>query len=145
MSPVAYPAVVKTMEAIRLENFFLLAEEVRERDNLLTDKAIAEALGISAGYLSQLQTGVRSVIDSAAARKIERATKKPTGWLDTDFDLWPFPDRSLLEEVERLERDQRVELQGALRQALANMTRGRAASGKSADSQPGASQQRGTA
>lgn len=145
MPPVAYPAAVKTMDAIRLENFFLLAEEVRERDNLVTDKAIAKALGISAGYLSQLRTGVRSVIDSAAARKIERATKKPTGWMDTDFDLWPFPDRSLLEEVERLERDQRVELQGALRQALANMTRGRAESGKFADSQPGANQRRETA
>lgn len=140
MPSLAYPDVVKTIEAIRLENFFRLAEDLRVRDSLPTDKAVAGALGISAGYLSQLRAGVRSVIDSDAARKIERATKKPTGWMDTDFDLWPFPDKSLLEEVERLERDQRVELQGALRQALANMTGARVASGKSTDSPPDASQ-----
>lgn len=118
MPCVTYPAVVKTIETIRLENFFRLAEEVRLRDRLSTDKAVAAAVGISGGYLSQLNSGVRSAIESDAARKIERTAEKPTGWMDTNFDLWPFPDRSLLERVERLKIDQRIEVQGAMRQAL---------------------------
>jgi transcriptional regulator with XRE-family HTH domain len=112
-----YPERVKTIETIRLANFRRLVDELKE-GGLSRDNAVATAMGISAPYLSQLGKGVRGSIESDAARKIERKAGKPEGWLDTDFDLWPFPDGELLARVERLRPEQRIEVQGAMRTAI---------------------------
>jgi hypothetical protein len=74
--------------------------------------------------------GKRDAIDSRAARKIERAVEKPEGWMDTDFELWPFPDKALLEQIEGLKLDHRLEIQGAMRQALAALAATQHSSGK---------------
>lgn len=137
MEPATYPVWVKTIEAIRLANLSRLAEEFT-RGGLTTDRAVAQALGISAAYLSQMRKGVRAAIGSAAARKIERKAGKPEGWMDTDFDLWPFPDAALLGVIETLDRDQRVEIQGVIRKHLADLATLGDASGKSSASHGGA-------
>ena len=139
MPPPGYPAWVKTIEAIRMANFKRLAEELRERDGLSSDKAVADAMGISGAYMSQLGKGVRGAINSVAARKIERKAQKPEGWMDTDFDLWPFPDVELLERVERLLPNQRIEVQGAMRRAIADFE-AKPVLGKSSSSQDDAPQ-----
>lgn len=138
MLPPGYPVRVKTIEAIRMANLKRLEDELRE-GGLSTDKAVAKAMGISAPYLSQMKTLERGAIGSTAARKIERTAEKPEGWMDTDFDLWPFPDADLLAQVERLVRDQRIAVQHAIWQALDLIEKRKAVpSGKSTTSQESA-------
>jgi transcriptional regulator with XRE-family HTH domain len=138
-----YPAWVKTIEVIRLANLNRLVAELKA-SGLSTDKAVADAMGISAAYLSQLGKGVRDSINSDAARKIERKAEKPEGWMDTDFDLWPFPDAELLVQVESLDRDQRVEVQGAMRTKMREFEQKRhvAGSGESSPSGDGSTSKR---
>lgn len=136
MLPPGYPQWVKTIETIRLENLKRLMDDLRESEGLSTGRAVAKALGISAPYLSQIKNSVRGTIDSVAARKIERKAEKPEGWMDTDFDLWPFPDVELLADVESLKPEQRIEVQGAMRQAiLALRHKGGTTPGNSSSSQ----------
>jgi hypothetical protein len=147
MLVLGYPVTVKTIEAIRLANLKRLADELRN-SGLVSDKAIATAMGISAAYLSQLGKGVRCKINSTAARKIENKAKKPEGWMDTDFELWPFPDKELLAQVELLRPDQRIEVQLAIRQAIALLEQKKVANGSNGSGKlsgsPNGSQQRGT-
>lgn len=115
---------MRTIEAVRLENFRRLVAEIRGGgESEPTGQAVADAVGVSSVYAWQLMTGKRENIDSKAARKMEAAMEKPEGWMDTDFQLWPFPDVDLLAQVERLDRDQRIEMQGALRDKLAQFVR----------------------
>lgn len=101
---------MRTIEETRLANFTRLRDELGTPN----DQQVADAFGISKVYAWQLRNGKRSSIDSAAARKIERAANKPRGWLDTDFELWPFPgiDAS---RFQALTHDQRIEIQGLVR------------------------------
>lgn len=135
-----YPVWVKTIEAIRLANYRKLLAELAEDRDPLKGVEIASALGISAAYVSQLERGIRDSIDSKAARKIERTANKPEGWMDTDFDLWPFPDAGLLAEIESLKPPQRVEVQLAIRQALELLRKPKSASGESSYSHRGSGQ-----
>jgi hypothetical protein len=115
---------MRTIEAVRLENFRRLVAEVQGDDESEpTAQAVGDAVGVSSVYAWQLMTGKRANIDSKAARKMEASMEKPEGWMDTDFQLWPFPDVELLAQVERLNRDQRIEVQGTLRDKLAQFVR----------------------
>lgn len=141
MLPPRYPAWVKTIEAVRLANYRRIVAELTGEKESIRPADIARALGISKVYAWQLENGKRNTIDSKAARLMEREMGKPEGWMDTDFDLWPFPDATLLERVERLQPEQRIEIQGAIRQALATLETGGASSGKSLPSTSGGENQ----
>jgi hypothetical protein len=109
---------MRTVEEIRLENYWRLVQELREElRREPTGADIKELTGISTAYASQLKHKVRSNIDSVAARKIESKARKPRGWLDTDFSQWPFPglERSRFDALTRSQRD---ELQGIVRREL---------------------------
>lgn len=111
---------MKTIEAVRLENFRRLVQELQgDEPSEPTAQAVGSAIGVSSVYAWQLMAGKRANIDSKAARKMEVKMEKPEGWMDTDFGLWPFPDATLLAQVEQLDPDQRIEVQGAMRQAIA--------------------------
>jgi hypothetical protein len=126
---------VKTIEAVRMANYRRLVAELRGDAESIRPVTISRALGISNVYAWQLENGKREAIDSKAARLIERNMGKPEGWMDTDFELWPFPDVDLLARVERLKPEQRIEVQAAMRHALSLLEPGRAAeSGKSSSS-----------
>lgn len=142
MQPRPYPDWMRTIEATRMANYRRLVEELKGGREKITGPEIATALGISAVYAWQLENGKRDTIDSKAARKMERKADKPEGWMDTDFDLWPFPDKSLLARVEALTEEQRVEVQGAIRQALSAFGHSGSESGKSAASQNAAPSRR---
>ncbi len=105
----------------------LVAELQEDRDRPLTAADIARAFGISNVYAWQLENGKRDSINSKAARLIERKCDKPEGWMDTNFELWPFPDTDLLARVEELRPDQRIEVQGAMRRAVIAFERAPAA------------------
>lgn len=60
----------------RKDNLGLIVKEVGSQ------AAVAEILDVTAGYLNQLMLGRRN-IGEKAARKIERATGKPAGWMDS--------------------------------------------------------------
>lgn len=90
-----YPAGVKTISAIRLENYTRLINDLSlklamELGREPRDKELATALGITPAYVSQIKTGERKNIQDEAARKIERALMLEPGWMDNDPDLWPF-------------------------------------------------------
>lgn len=86
-----YPVPVKTISAIRMENYRRLIEELRRELQYEPKGAeIAARFGITAAYVSQIKNGHRSDIDEAAARKIEAKCEKEMGWLDNDPSLWPF-------------------------------------------------------
>lgn len=141
MAPSPYPFWMRTIEAIRLANYRRLIEEVKGDRDIIRGVEIAAALGITPAYVSQLANGVRTSIDSVAARKIERQAGKPEGWMDTDFEMWPFPDADLLGRLERLKPAERIEIQGVIKERLdryENRTgAGVAESGKSALSSGG--------
>jgi transcriptional regulator with XRE-family HTH domain len=115
-----YAFRVKTIEAIRLENYKRLVTEIKGEQEKIRPPDIARALGISKVYAWQLENGKREAIDSKAARLMERGMGKPDGWLDTNFDMWPFPDVNLLGRVQALDKDQLLELQGAMRKMLSD-------------------------
>lgn len=124
-----YPVRVKTIEAVRMANYRRLVAELQgEADAPISAAEVARALGISKVYAWQLEKGKREAIDSKAARLMERSMLKDEGWMDTDFDLWPFPDADLLVALTALKRDQRLEIQGVIRQHLSKFER--AGSGK---------------
>jgi transcriptional regulator with XRE-family HTH domain len=138
MLPPGYPDWVKTIEAVRLTNYRRLVAELQaDTEGPIRPVDIARALGISKVYAWQLENGKRDAIDSKAARLMEREMEKPEGWMDTDFDLWPFPDASLLQRVERLGLDQRIEVQYAIRRALSDLGIAGEGSGKSSPSPSG--------
>lgn len=113
-----YPAQVLTIEQIRLQNYATLIQELgRERGYDLKDPEVAAALGISKVYAWQIRNKKRSAIDSKAARKMEAMAGKPLGWLDTNFDLWPFPGIDAA-SFERLSQEQKLEIQGSVRSLL---------------------------
>lgn len=113
-----YPAEVLTIEQIRLQNYATLIKELgRERGYDLKDPEVAAALGISKVYAWQIRNKKRSAIDSKAARKMEAMADKPLGWLDTNFDLWPFPGIDAA-AFERLSQEQKLEIQGSVRSLL---------------------------
>lgn len=86
-----YPAPVKTISAIRMENYRRLIDELRrELQSEPKGAEIAEKFGITPAYVSQIKNGHRSDIDEAAARKIEAKCGKEIGWMDNDPSLWPF-------------------------------------------------------
>lgn len=90
-----YPAPVKTISAIRMENYLRLIEDVRReflRDLGREPKGVelAQRLGITQVYVSQIKNGHRSVIEDDAARRIEAKCGKEIGWMDNDPSLWPF-------------------------------------------------------
>lgn len=120
-----YAFWVKTIEVIRLANYRRLVNELRTGDDPARPVEIARALGISKVYAWQLENGKRTVIDSKAARMMERHAGKEEGWMDTDFDAWPFPDAELLARVEALKNEQRIEVQGVLRRMLTDFEAGR--------------------
>lgn len=87
---------MKTVEQVRRERLLLLLNE----EGVGTLVAINKALDLDArdSTLSQIKNQSKSshnaepkVMGSKMARQIERAFKKPEGWMDTDPDLeWPF-------------------------------------------------------
>lgn len=86
-----YPARVKTIQMIRMENYRrLLAELKGHLGREPSGKEMADALGISGAYVSQLKTGKRDNIDDDAARGMETRFNKEVGWMDNDPELWPF-------------------------------------------------------
>lgn len=136
---------MKTIEAVRLANYRRLVAALQgDKAEPIRPADIARALGISKVYAWQLENGKRDTIDSKAARLMEREMEKPEGWMDTDFDLWPFPDASLLERVERLSPDQRIEVQYAIRRALSDLGLAGEGSGKSISSPSGDGQRNAT-
>lgn len=131
---------VKTIEAIRMANYRRLVSDLQgDGDVPMRPPDIARALGISKVYAWQLENGKRTAIESKAARLMERKAGKPEGWMDTDFELWPFPDRELLGRVERLKHDDRVEIQGIIKDKILRLENN-SHSGKSSGYQHGASQ-----
>jgi hypothetical protein len=118
MGASAYPVWVKTIEAIRLANYRRLVREIQGDQESIGPPDVARALGISTVYAWQLGKGKRDKIDSKAARLMEREAGKPEGWMDTDFDMWPFPDKALLARLEKLDEPQRTEIQGVLKERL---------------------------
>lgn len=113
-----------------MANYKRLRDELRGDRETIRPVDIARGLGISKVYAWQLENGKREAIDSKAARLMERTYGKPEGWMDTDFDQWPFPDIGLLATVEKLDRDKRLELQGALKKFLLDETGSVPESGK---------------
>lgn len=86
-----YPVSVKTINVIRLENYWRLVGEIeREQNQKPTGVEIARRLDIAAPYVTQLKKGVRKNIQDDAARKMEAGMGKPRGWMDNDPTLWPF-------------------------------------------------------
>jgi len=71
---------VKTADQARLENLKTLLQEAGSA------AALAERVGTSPVYISQLRGGSRS-IGNALARRLELAFDKPIGWLDTSRSL----------------------------------------------------------
>lgn len=61
---------------VRRRNLGVVLQEFR------TNAALAKKLDVDASYISQLKKGYRE-IGNQTARAIERAAKKPKGWLDT--------------------------------------------------------------
>lgn len=120
MNTTCYPALVRTIEEIRLANYRRLINELQEELRLErppNGPEVSAAFGISTVYAWQLVKGKRTNIDSQAARTIEKKMEKPIGWLDMDSELWPFPGIEY-ERVDRLTRDQKIEIQGAMRTLL---------------------------
>lgn len=113
-----YPVRVRTIEAIRLANYRRIVDALRKDDEEIKNPAIAGALGLSSVYVWQIENGRRSVIESKAARLIERRMQKPEGWMDTDHDLWPF-DSATLDAIRSLQPHDRYEIQGVLKSELA--------------------------
>lgn len=115
---------VKTIEEIRLANFWRLVKELEvELGHEPNDPAVAAAMGLSKVYVWQLRNSKRDKIDSAAARKIEGNMQKEPGWMDADPDAWPFPgiDRSLFDA---LSPSQKTEIQGLVRRAILDFRQG---------------------
>jgi len=133
-----YPVTVRTIEEIRLSNYRRAVAELAEERPDIKAPDIARAFGISTVYAWQLENGKRSAIDSKAARKIEMELGKPVGWMDTDYELWPF-DPELLAQIGRLKSDARIEIQGVLRAELARRAAPQKVSGESLSSQSGPS------
>lgn len=123
-----YAFRVKTIESIRLQNYEALIQELsKERGHELKDPEVAQALGISKVYAWQLRNKKRDSIDSKAARKIEAKAGKPNGWLDTNFSLWPFPGISS-ERFDQLTPEEKLEIQGSVRQLMIEFEQRRAPS-----------------
>lgn len=113
-----YPLGVRTIEEVRLKNFQRLVKELTELLGHEPKPAeIASHLGISKVYAWQLQEGRRDTIESKAARKMEAELEKGFGWMDTDFELWPFPDIPP-PRIEGLKPSQRIEIQGLVRDRI---------------------------
>lgn len=89
---------MRTVEEIRLENYWRLVQELRDELRREPTGADIKALtGISEAYASQLKNKVRSNIDSAAARKMESKSGKPRGWLvkkPSGFSLEVFSSKN---------------------------------------------------
>lgn len=82
-----------TIEDIRLANFHQLVDDLKRTLNRTPSQVdISRAFGISTVYVHLLSKGKRTKIDSVAARKIEAAMGKETGWMDHEHSLaaWPF-------------------------------------------------------
>lgn len=133
MMLIPYPPWMKTIEVVRLANYRRLVDELRGENETIRPVDIARAMGISKVYAWQLENGKRTVIDSKAARLMERGCGKEEGWLDTDFDAWPFPDTELLARLESLKPEQRIEVQGVLRKLISDFERARGNSSSSRD------------
>lgn len=114
----SYACAMRTIEVVRIANLRRLVSELSKDGT--SQNRIAARFEMSGPYLSQLLKGVRNKLDSPAVRKIEEGAGKPLGWMDTDFDLWPFPsiDPGL---IESLPADQRFKLEGALMALLHQM------------------------
>jgi hypothetical protein len=116
--PLCNPRRVKTIEEIRLANFWRLVAELEEdQRRKLNDPAIAAATGLSKVYVWQLRNKKRDSIDSRAARKIEENVGLEIGWLDANPEAWPFPeiDKALFDG---LKPNQKKEIQGLVRRAI---------------------------
>lgn len=95
MNALLYPVGVKTVDEIRLANYRRLTAEVQEHlGREPSGVELADALGISAAYVSQIKTGKRTNIEEESARKMEDKRGKERGWMDNDQDLWPFQSLS---------------------------------------------------
>lgn len=73
---------------------FLAVQEIRQKNLEVlireagSSAALAKRMKSDASYVSQLKGGHRGIGDKAA-RKLERATNKPYGWLDSEHrDAW---------------------------------------------------------
>lgn len=114
----SYSLQVRTIEEVRLKNFKTLVKEITEELGREPSGAtIAGAFGISPVYVWQILTGKRTAIESKAARTIEATYEKETGWMDTDFDLWPFPDIEP-PRLFNLKPEQRIEIQALVRDRI---------------------------
>lgn len=77
-----------TIAEIRLTNLRLLIEESKEG----TAIALAKKCKTSASYLSQIliryqmESGKAREVGTTLARKLEKGTKKPEGWMDVRHD-----------------------------------------------------------
>ena len=138
---------VKTASQIRLQNLQALVVEAG------TLEKVAEAVGSTSVYLSQLRNGAPDrksgrarEMGTSMARRLEAAFHKPNGWMDQDHspiaplvgpglptplvtrltanehteDEWPFPGISQ-RKISALGLPQRLQLQGALLLAAAQM------------------------
>lgn len=65
---------------IRHRNFLLLLEQLAARGITRTKDAAQALGGLGSSYLSQLKGG--KVMGDSVARRIEKATYKPHGWMD---------------------------------------------------------------
>lgn len=95
---------------------------------------IARALGTPAWQLVREMTEKQRRLYELIEKAYAERTKSP------DFYVWPLPDAELLGRLEGLDKDDRLEVQGAIRNALSNLEAKRAkkVSGKSSRSGPGA-------
>ena len=93
MNTTCYPALVRTIEEVRLANYRRLINELQEELRLErppNGPEVSAAFGISTVYAWQLVKGKRTNIDSQAARTIEKKMEKPIGWLDMDWRSEPI-------------------------------------------------------
>lgn len=95
MPVITYPPRVKTIDAIRMENYERLLGQVREKlkaehDREPKDYEIADALGITKEYFSQIKNRKRVNLEEDAARRIEVKLDLERGLMDNDTSLWPF-------------------------------------------------------
>lgn len=97
-----------TSDDVRHENFMALYRDFRAEHSHLPNrgmlKLFGEHVGISDRYLSHIK-GRRRAIGSLTARRVEKACKRPHGWLDVPHRMSNDPtEQFLLDSLKALYR-----------------------------------------
>jgi len=86
---------MKTVEEVRRLRLAMLREQFGtyvELNRMLNLSERDSTLSQIANQSFNKSTQSHKTMGSPLARDLERVARKPPGWMDTDPDIWPFPN-----------------------------------------------------